>query len=74
MRISEKQFATRANPANQWSINDRLSFYVPPVEDNYTRGNWLVDSDAFLKATAVHDQQHSLCFHRSCAKKAPFDL
>lgn len=50
IRISEKQFATRANPASQWSINDKLSFYMPPVGDNYTGDNWLVDSDAFMKA------------------------
>ena len=50
LRISEKQFATRANPASQWSINDKLSFYMPPVGDNYTGDNWLVDSDAFMKA------------------------
>lgn len=41
--IFEKQ---RANPASQWSINDKLSLHMVPVEDNYTRDNWLVDSDA----------------------------
>lgn len=47
-RRFEKQFATRANPASQWSINDKLSLYMPPVEDNYTKDNWLVDSDALV--------------------------
>lgn len=53
-RIFEKQFATRANPASQWSINDKLSLFIPPVANNYAEDNWLVGLDALVKATAVH--------------------
>lgn len=53
IRTFKRQFATRANPASQWSINGTLGFHMPPVEDNYARDNWLVDSDPFVKATAV---------------------
>lgn len=49
-RIFEKQFATRANPASQWSINDKLSLFIPPIADNYAKDNWLVDLDALVKA------------------------
>lgn len=54
-RIFEKQFATRANPVSQWSINDKLSLFIPPVANNYAEDNWLADLDALVKATAVQE-------------------
>ena len=52
-RIFEKQFGTRANPASQWSINCRAECLRAACEDNYSADNWLVDSDAPVKATAA---------------------
>lgn len=51
--IFETQFATRATPACQRSVNDKLGLYMLSVGDNYTRHNWFVDLDAAAEPAAV---------------------